>query len=78
MKLWVTEIQALEGCTGEMKKWAGEHVQAPTYELAQQWCDKNKGYLKVVGELVEEIPCKEGTFEPDFSKAIDYTNIQNN
>lgn len=78
MKTWVTEIMALEAKTGEMKKWCGDEVQAPTYELAQQWCDNNKGYLKVIGELVTEIPCKEGTYEPDFENMVDYENIQNN
>lgn len=78
MKIWVTEIKALEGRTGEMKTWCGENVEAPTCELAQQWCDENKGYLKVIGELVAEIPCKEGTCEADFSKMVDYENIQNN
>ena len=78
MKTWVTEIMALEAKTDEMKKWCGDEVQAPTYELAQQWCDNNKGYLKVIGELVAEIPCKEGTYEPDFENMVDYENIQNN
>jgi hypothetical protein len=78
MKTWVTEIMALEAKTGEMKKWCGDEVQAPTYELAQQWCDNNKGYLKVIGELVAEIPCKKGTYEPDFDNMVDYETIQNN
>lgn len=43
MKLWCTEIKALEAKTGEMKTWGGEHVQAPTWELAQKWCDENRG-----------------------------------
>jgi len=78
MKLWCTEIKALEAKTGEMKTWGGEHVQAPTWELAQQWCDENRGYLKVIGELVAEIPCKEGSYEPDFDKIVDYENQQLN
>ena len=44
MKKWCTEIKALEGRTGVMKTWGGENVEAPTWELAQQWCDENKGY----------------------------------
>jgi hypothetical protein len=78
MKIWVTEIKALEAITGKMKTWGGENVEAPTWELAQKWCDENKGYLKVIGELVAEIPCKEGTYEADFSKMIDYEKIKNN
>ena len=78
MKIWCTEIKALEASTGAMKTWGGDYVKAPTMELAQQWCDENKGYLKVVGELVAEIPCKEGTYEPDWNNMIDYDVIKNN
>jgi hypothetical protein len=78
MKIWVTEIRAKDARTGEMKTWCGDNVEAPTLELAQEWCDNNKGYLKVIGELVAEIPCKPGTYEADFSKQVDYDNIQNN
>lgn len=77
MKIWLTEIKALEARTGKkMATWAGENVEAPTFELAQQWCDKNKGYLKVVGELVAEVPFENG--KADFSKMVDYENIKNN
>ena len=78
MKLWCTEIKALEAATGEMKTWCGDNIEAPTWELAQEWCDNNKGYLKVVGELIAEIPCKENSYEADFDKIIDYEIIQNN
>lgn len=78
MKLWSTEIKALDAKTGEMSTWCGEHVEAPTWELAQEWCYNNRGYLKVIGELIAEIPCKEGTLEPDFDKMIDYEDINKN
>ena len=78
MKVWLTEIIAKSAKTGELKIWAGENVEAPTFELAQEWCDTYKGYLKVIGELVMEIPCKEGSYEPDWDNAIDYDNIKNN
>ena len=78
MKLWVTEIKALDAQTGEMKTWMGDYVSAPSFKLAQKWCDENKGYLKVVGELVSEIPCKEGTYNADWENVIDYEKMQNN
>jgi hypothetical protein len=78
MKLWATELKALDSQTGEMKTWAGEHIKALTWKLAQQWCNENKGYLKVIGELIAEIPCKEGTYEADFDQMIVYENEQNN
>lgn len=78
MKFWCTEIQALDPHTGEMKNWGGENIEAPTWALAQKWCDENKGYLKVTGELIAEIPCKEGTYEPDFDNMIDFDSQNNN
>lgn len=78
MKQWVTEIRAIKTATGEMKTFAGENVYAPTAELAQQWCDENRGYLKVIGELVAEIPCKAGTYKPDWENQIDYEKINSN
>lgn len=78
MKIWLTEFKAPDARTGVIKTWCGENVEAPTSDLAQEWCYKNRGYLKVIGELVAEIPCKEGTYEPDFNKMIDYENRQLN
>ncbi|MBX3253926.1 MAG: hypothetical protein KF862_07260 [Chitinophagaceae bacterium] len=78
MRKWTTEIKALDGSTGEMKTWIGPYVEAPTWSLAQQWCNENMGYLKVVGELVMEIPCKGDTCEPDWTNATDYELIQKN
>lgn len=69
MKKWVTHLEAIDAKTGEMKLWAGEHVEAPTFEMAQEWCYQNKGYLKVVGELIAET---------DDKITVDYQNIQNN
>jgi hypothetical protein len=78
MKIWLTEIKALDANTGEIKIWGGDNVEAPTWDMAQKWCNENKGYLKVIGELISEIPCKEGTYEPEWDKAIDYDKQQLN
>lgn len=75
MKWFVTEIKALHPITGEMKIWGGPNVQGISAEQAQQWCNENLGYCKVVGELIAEIPCKEGTYEPDFKNMVDYEKI---
>jgi hypothetical protein len=78
MKLWCTEIKALCPHTGEMKTWGGDDVAAPTWELAQQWCNENKGYLKVIGELIAEIPSDAETYEADFAGRVDWEVIQSN
>lgn len=75
--MWVTELKAIDPNDGELKTWMGDYVEAPTWELAQEWCDKNKGYLTVVGELVVEILCDEN-FKPDWNNMIDYEKISNN
>ena len=78
MKTWLTEFKAKCAKTGEMKTWCGQNVVAPTRNLAQEWCYENAGYLKVIGELVSEIPCKEGTYKPDWANEIDYEKQQLN
>lgn len=76
MKIWLTELTAIDPITGRLKKWCGDEVKAPTQQLAEEWCQLNgKGYLKVVGELIAEIPCKEGTYEPDFKNMVNYENL---
>jgi hypothetical protein len=79
MRMWVTEILAIDPATGEMKSWAGPNVPGINHDDAERYCQLNElGYCNVLGELVAEIPCKEGTNEPDFGKMIDYERINNN
>lgn len=82
MKLFCTEMWALpwwDNNSDMVVKFAGPNVPGIDEKTAQEYCDNNGlGYCKVVGELIAEIPCKEGTHEPDFSNMMDYQNIQNN
>lgn len=78
MNLYVTEIKAIKPSTGELTTYGGPNVPGSSFKDAQDYCEENGlGYCKVVGELVSEIPCKKGTYEPDFINMIDY-DIQNN
>lgn len=72
MKKWVTEFDAICVQSGEMRKWGGPNVEAPTAKLAQEWCYENAGHLRVVGELIMEIPCREA------DATIDYDIAQQN
>ena len=54
MNTYVTEIKALDPVTRELKSWAGDYVEALSFEEAENWCKNNKGYLKVIGELIGE------------------------
>lgn len=79
IKQWVTELKAISPIDGELKRFCGPHVPGFTKKLAEEYCQNNGlGYLFVIGELIAEIPCKSGTFEPDFSKQINYDTPQKN
>lgn len=73
MKQWCTEIKAIDPIDGEMKKWGGPNVPGISQKDAEQYCQANGlGYCSINGELIAEIPCKKGTYEPDFENTIDY------
>ena len=57
MKQWVTEIQAVDPRTADLKRWVGPNVPGDTEALAQQHCfDNGMGYCRVVGLFICEIP----------------------
>ncbi len=79
MRYWITEIQALDPITKELKRYAGVTVKAINKELAQQFCNENGlGYCKVVGQLIMVVPCKKDSYTPDWDKKIDYDIIEQN
>jgi hypothetical protein len=70
---WRTTLKAIDPYDSEMKTWEGPFIEAPTKKLAREYCDNNGlGYLTIEGQLVAEIPCREGTWEPDWGRRIDY------
>lgn len=71
---WVTEIKAICPRSGELLTWGGPYVEALTKDEAQQWCNENMGYLKVIGRLTMTIPAKKdenGNHYPDWDGAVD-------
>ncbi len=79
MKLYTTEIKAIRPSDSELITYRGPHVPGISFEDAQSYCEKNGlGYCKVDGILIAEIPCKKDSFEPDWTKMIDYENTQLN
>lgn len=79
MKIWTTVIYAKCAVDGVIRQFCGQNIEAPTKQLAHEYCQNNGlGYLHISDELVMEIPCKKGTYEPDFKNAIDYDKTQNN
>ena len=75
--LWITEIKALRPCDGQMTTFCGPEIEAPTLREAQEYIDKNMPWCWLLGQLVCEIPCIEGTHDPDFDNSIDYKEVDN-
>ena len=47
--------------------------------MAREYCENNGlGYCHISDEVLSEIPCKKGTYEPDWDNKVDYDKIQNN
>lgn len=79
MKLWDTQMQVLNQETKELHWVEGMRVRPFTREKAQSILDKYDYHYLVLGdEIVAEIPCKPGTYDPDWNKIIDYEVIRDN
>ena len=67
MRLYNTEIRAIDPATGELRTFAGPAVQGFTAKHAQAWCNQNElGYCKVLG-LISVLIMEDGT-EVDIEK----------
>lgn len=66
MNLYATEIKAINPHTNELRLWAGPNVKGVSFQDAQNYCDDNIGYCKVVGLLVADI------YSKDIDLIIDY------
>lgn len=79
MKLWATSITATCPLDGRLKKFGGPNIKAPTKKLAHEYAQNNGlGYCRIEGELIAEIPCKEGSYKPDWGNMIDYESTKLN
>lgn len=76
MKIWLTEIRAIDPLDGEMKTWCGPRIPAISWSDAEEYVQRNGlSYCKVIGQLIEEIPCNEKTGEPEFHNKISFENL---
>ena len=79
MPFFCTQMQVVNQKTKELVWIDGIRIEAPTWELAQEIIDnENYHYLVITGQLVKEIPCKKGSFEPDWKNAVDYDKLNQN
>ena len=64
---------AIDPIDGQMKKWSGPYIDGISIYEAEQYLQANGlGYCMIDGELIAEIPCVGGTFNPDFIGMVDY------
>ncbi|MEF9476786.1 hypothetical protein OWR28_02590 [Chryseobacterium sp. 1B4] len=72
-------MQVVNQKTKELVWIDGMRIEAASWKLAQEIIDKeNYHYLIITGQLIKEIPYKEGSFEPDWKNAVDYTKLNQN
>lgn len=72
VKMWSTQLKAIDPSTGELATYMGDNIEAPTLELAQEICNTTgRGYLTVIGQLIAEI-------DEETGERIDYDNFLNN
>ncbi len=56
MKIWLTEIRAINPVTGHLTTYCGDEIEAITKEEAQiKLNNSERSYMKIVGELVCEV-----------------------
>lgn len=61
MRIFCTEIKAIDPKDGELKTWGGDNVKSITWTHAQEILNRTgRGYMKVTGELVSEIDSETG------------------
>lgn len=61
MKTWGTTIYALDPVSKEHRKFGGPNIQAPTRQLAHEFCQNNGlGYCHIQDEVVMEIDAETG------------------
>lgn len=76
-KWYCTQIKAIRPTDGEIATYSGPAVPGISFQDAQDYCNENIGYCKVIGELIEEIPTKEDGITPDWDNKIIYNNQDN-
>lgn len=79
MPIFCTEMKVWDNVFNQFVTIEGQRIEAPTWQLAEDILIKEDlRWLKITGELIMEIPCKEDSFEPDWENGLDYKKIQQN
>lgn len=73
MKIWLTQIEAIDPNDGELKIWAGPKVFGITLKFAELYAEQNGlGYCKIIGEFITSVPCKSDSALDDLGNRLDY------
>lgn len=71
--IFITKIKALHPITNELAEWMGDNIEAESELKAKDILNRTgRGYMKISGQLISEIPCFKGTLEADWSKRKDF------
>jgi len=50
---YITKLTAVDCSDGLIKTWVGQTIEAPNYQLAEEYLMNNGlGYLEIIGELI--------------------------
>lgn len=76
IRIWATQILAYCPHSRALFHWQGPHVPGIDKADAERFCQENGlGYCRVVGQVIEEIPCDDKTGKPDFSRRLSFENL---
>lgn len=75
MRVFMTIIRAYNPETDEVEIYRGENIAALSWAHAEAICQETgRGYLEIDSILYMEVPCKPGTYEPDWENAVRFNN----
>lgn len=61
MKIWLTEISAIDPLTGKMQRYSGPEIIAPSKLMAVAFVRDKYPYCKVLGQITRVIKHKDDT-----------------
>lgn len=64
MKIYLTELTAVTTEDGILRTYAGAKLKAPSFDIAQQYCNIYFPYLKVIGEEMTQSKYDFPVFKP--------------
>lgn len=74
-----TEFRAIDNASGDMCTYGGPQIIAITWAEAENICEKNYPWLKVIGRVTSIVPSKpDNIYEPDYDKEVNLLPYSDN